>query len=36
MGKAEYDDLSKSIFDNYNQTFRNSELISEYKELFNI
>jgi glycosyltransferase involved in cell wall biosynthesis len=36
MGKAEYNDLSKSIFDNYNLIFRNNDLVNQYKELFNI
>ena len=36
MGKVDYDDLSKSIFDNYNVLFKNSDLIDQYKELFNI
>jgi glycosyltransferase involved in cell wall biosynthesis len=36
MSKVDYDNLSKNIFDNYNQMFRNNDLISEYKELFNV
>ena len=36
MSKVDYDNLSKNIFDNYNHIFRNSDLISEYKELFNV
>ena len=36
MAKVDYDILSKNIFDSYNQIFRNNDLISEYKELFNV
>jgi glycosyltransferase involved in cell wall biosynthesis len=36
MSKVDYDNLSKNIFDSYNHIFRNSDLISEYKELFNV
>jgi glycosyltransferase involved in cell wall biosynthesis len=36
MSKFDYDNLSKNIFDSHNHIFRNSDLISEYKELFNV
>lgn len=35
MGKKEYDSLSKNIFDSYNQMFNTTDLVSEYKKLFN-
>ena len=36
MSKLDYDNLSKNIFDSYNHIFRNNDLITEYKELFNV
>lgn len=36
MNKVDYDNLSKNIFDKYNQIFRNFDLIGEYKKLFNV
>jgi glycosyltransferase involved in cell wall biosynthesis len=36
MSNADYDNLSKNIFDSYNHMFRNNDMIREYKELFNV
>lgn len=36
MSMIDYDNLSKNIFDSYNHIFSNSDLINEYKELFNV
>ncbi len=36
MSEDDYTELSKSIFDNYNLIFNKSDLICEYKELFNV
>ena len=36
MSKVDYDNLSKNIFDSYNHIFKNNDLITKYKELFDV